>query len=144
MKLPQWSLWDPDDYATKDLPRVLRLPHRLYGYLACRVTGHAAHALNGVLCWLPFSPLVPLAWFWPLPVAFYTLRDALRIRWGDPENLDHLGDVVWVYALGVALWLPWWALMVFLGGVVVPVQRAAWLHRAPVWMPRKSLLWGRA
>jgi hypothetical protein len=138
----RFALFDPDDFRTEDLPAFLRPLHRAYLWASCRVTGHAGHALNGLLVWLPFSWLLPLAWFWPLPVVFYTLREVPGLFWDDGEALDHVGDVVWVYAIGIALWFPPWCLVAWmvLTGVV---QVAYWSRPAPGWMPRESLLWGR-
>lgn len=137
------ALFDPDDWRTESLPAVLRLLHRVYLYAACRVTGHAAHALNGVLVWLLIGgPLwLPLSWFWVGPMVFYTDRDGRYLLSGDGEVLDHAGDVVWVYAVGIALWCPWWALTAWMVPTLA-VQVAYWMRPAPGWMPRESLLLG--
>ena len=136
-----WSGFDPDDYATDRLHPALRPVHRAYLYASVRVTGHSAHALNGLLVWLPLSWLIPLAWYWILPVAFYTAREVPDLIAGHGEWLDHLGDVVWVYAVAIALWLPPDWMLAFFCVVVVPVQGAYWMEPAPRWMPKDALLW---
>ena len=139
------ALFDPDDWRTEDLPAVLRPLHRLYLYIACRVTGHATHALNALLIWaLVGGPLwFPLAWYWVLPVIFYSLRELPDLFRGRGDWLDHLGDVAWVYAVGMALWLPPKALVPWII-LTMTIQVTFWCGPAPSWMPRSSLLWGRA
>ncbi|GMV07370.1 MAG: hypothetical protein AMXMBFR53_36450 [Gemmatimonadota bacterium] len=135
---------DPDDIRTDSLPRPLRPLHRAYVYVAVRVTGHAAHALNGVLVWLLIGgPLwLPLGWWWVVPMAFFTLREIPDLVRGRGDWLDHLGDVAWVYAVGVALWAPPDLLLWFMAPTAC-VQLAYWCEPAPAWMPRESLLWGK-
>lgn len=133
--------FDPDDYETEDLPCILRPLHRAYLYAACRVTGHSAHALNALVVWLPVCWFFPLTWYWVLALAFYTLRELPDLIAGRGDWLDHIGDMVWVYAVGIALWCPLYVLIAWMC-VVVSVQAAYWYQPAPRWMPRESLLWG--
>jgi hypothetical protein len=139
-----WSGFDPDDYRTDSLPRALRPVHRAYLYASVRVTGHTAHAFNALLAWLAIlGPLwLPLGLWWLVPIAFYTMREGPSLWRGEGDVLDHAGDVMWVYAVGVALWLPWWCLILWLIPTVA-VQIAYYLRPAPKWMPRDALLWGR-
>lgn len=110
-------------------------------YAAPRVTGHSAHALNSMLVWLPLALLLPLSWYWILPTVFYTLREIPDLLVGHGDWLDHVGDVMWVYAIGIALWTTWPFLLAWLLFVAV-MQVLYWMRPAPGWMPREALLWG--
>lgn len=137
--------FDPDNWPVESYPWWLQWFRRVWAYASPRVTGHTAHALNALLVWVLIGgPLwLPLAWYWPFAVAFYTLRELPDLFRGRGDSLDHWGDMVYVYAMGIALWCPPVALAAWMAAVVVPVQVAYWCRPAPGWMPREALLWGR-
>ena len=146
--------FDFDNYSEAEIlarwpkagSQVVRLL-RMYKWIGRRVTGNSTHALNGLLVWVviggPFW--LPLAWFWVLPVAFYSMREIPELIRGTPDPVDNLADFAWVYALGLALWLPpdWWAVFVLWCVYTIGIQVLYYTKPAPAWMPRdRWLLWG--